>query len=294
MFVAEFENYLVSEKRFSKHTVKAYLFDITHFFTFLKLEELEMDPSKIDAVLIRLWMVQLMDDGLSPNSVNRKVSSLKTYFRFLRSIQKIKIDPTAKVISPKKSKRLPEFVEQKSMDLFQMDEQIFSNDFEGVRNKLIIEMLYQTGMRLSELQSIQLADVTSGNLKSIKVVGKRNKERLIPVSDCLQKCISNYIRERTMLGINQRVLLVTKKGKPIYAKLIYKVVNHYLSLVSTIKKKSPHVLRHTFATHMLNNGADLNTIKELLGHANLSATQVYTHNSFEKLKQVYNNAHPRA
>lgn len=242
---------------------------------------------------IREWIVYLMENNISARSINRKISTLKSFFKFLHREGHITKNPLLKISSPKNQKKLPSFVEKNKMDLL-LDKIEFANDFEGVRDSLIIEILYLTGIRLSELINIKLTDVDFGE-KAIKVLGKRNKERLVPITNELINSINYYIKHRNQLKhIENNYLLLTQKGEKVYPKLIYRIVNRYLELVTTIEKKSPHVLRHTFATHMLNNGADLNAIKEILGHANLSATEVYTHNTFEKLKSIYKQAHPRA
>lgn len=294
MYKDEFQKYLQSEKRFSLHTVKSYLKDLSQFESFLKNHFPEIkEESGVTHRVIRSWLVNLVNEArITSNSINRKLSSLKTYYRFLQLTEKVNVNPTVKVVAPKSSKRLPEFVDQTSMDKF-LQADIFPDSFEGVRDRLVIELLYQTGIRLSELLGIEEGDVQSSQ-GVVKVLGKRNKERLVPLNKEIIQLCSKYLKLRANLNVDTSKLIVTSKGKMAYPKLIYNIVNSYLSLVSTVKKKSPHVLRHTFATHMLNNGADLNTIKELLGHANLSATQVYTHNSFEKLKTIYNQAHPRA
>ena len=293
MHKKEFENYLLSEKRFSINTVTAYLNDLNQFFDFITNSYGVLLISEINHKHIRAWLVCLVTDvGISNSSVNRKMSSIKTYYRFLSLSEIVVGNPTAKVIVPKVGKRLPEFVGQSSMDKL-LNEEMFSDDFEGCRDHLILEVLYQTGIRLSELISITVDDVRSAK-GYIKVLGKRNKQRIVPVNVELLNLCSQYLSFRSEINVETNLLLITKKGRAVYPKLIYKTVNSYLGKVSTVSKKSPHILRHTFATHMLNNGADLNSIKELLGHANLSATQVYTHNSFEKLKSIYNQAHPRA
>tara|TARA_R110002050_G_scaffold102774_1_gene211603 strand:- start:42536 stop:43417 length:882 start_codon:yes stop_codon:yes gene_type:complete len=293
MYITEFESYLKSEKRFSAHTVVAYIKDVNQFYDFIYTSLGEISLEEIDHKSIRLWLVYLMDEKqVSANTVNRKLSSIKTYYRFLLLSEVLSVNPTLKVISPKISKRLPEFVSQGSMEKL-LGAELFENSFSGVRDHLVMELLYQTGIRLSELIGIQMHDVDQ-LVKSVKVTGKRNKQRIVPITIELQKLILQYIKFRNQITTSELSLIVTGKGKSAYPKLIYNIVNKYLAMVSTVNKKSPHILRHTFATHMLNNGADLNTIKELLGHANLSATQVYTHNSFEKLKLIYNQAHPRA
>ena len=292
MHISEFQNYLESEKRFSNHTVLAYANDLNQFFTFLETDYNVKSIQEISHRMIRSWLVHLLENGVSNNSVNRKLSTLKTYYRFILLSGMSDVDPTVKVIAPKTKKRLPEFVDQVSMDKL-MSRDMFSDDFEGVRDHVIMEFLYQTGVRVSEMLALKVSDVRD-NDSFVKVIGKRNKERFVPITKELNKLLVRYLDIRSKEQPESESLFITSRGKSAYPKLIYAVVNKYLGIISTIKKKSPHVLRHTFATHMLNNGADLNTIKELLGHANLSATQVYTHNSFEKLKTIYNQAHPRA
>ena len=293
MFRADFENYLKSEKRFSPHTVLAYMKDVSQFKEFLLDYNGGVKENEVDHKMIRSWLVFLLDEkAISSNSVNRKLSSLKTYYRFLVLAEHVIENPTVKVIPPKITKRIPEFVAESSMSDILSDE-LFEDSFEGARDRLVIEILYQTGMRLSELLGIKLNDFGQ-NLKTVKVLGKRNKERIIPVTPSLHLLALQYIKFRANQDVDCDYLIVTNKGKKAYPKMIYKTVNKYIGMVSSVKKRSPHVLRHTFATHMLNNGADLNTIKSLLGHANLSATQIYTHNSFEKLKTIYSQAHPRA
>jgi len=294
MLRERFIQYIQFEKRYSSHTVISYRNDLNQFFSYLEKEYQISDINNVDHFLIRSWLVNLMEHGISARSVNRKISVLKSYFKYLIRESIITDDPMSKIIAPKISKRIPVFVEKDKMDIL-FDKIEFDEGFEGVRNKLIIEIFYMTGMRLSELVNLTLADVDLQK-KSIKVLGKRNKERLIPFTILLEKHIDNYIEQRAKIIIDKKnnFLFITKKGEKIYQKLVYRIINYYLSIVTTIDKKSPHVLRHTFATHMLNNGADLNAIKELLGHANLSATQIYTHNTFEKLKEIYKQSHPKA
>jgi integrase/recombinase XerC len=236
----------------------------------------------------------MMGEEFSSRSVNRKISTLKSYFKFLLKEGVLVENPMDKVVSPKNKKVLPGFIEQESMDLL-LDQFDFGDDYTGIRNRLIIEMFYVTGMRRAELVHLKLKDVEAENLW-IKVIGKRNKERIIPVSREFGKTIKGYleIRNKHFSDQGTESFFLTGKGNPVYPKLVYRVVSQHLRLVTTIEKKSPHILRHTFATHMLNRGADINAIKELLGHANLSATQIYTHNTFEKLKKIYKQAHPRA
>ncbi|HVA99180.1 MAG TPA: tyrosine-type recombinase/integrase [Bacteroidia bacterium] len=289
----KFLHYIQYEKRFSPHTIIAYKNDLEQFQLFLEKNNIS-SIEKAYFSNIRLWMVDLIQQKNSSRTVNRKLTVLKSYYKFLVSEKIIEINPTLKIIAPKTSKKIPTFVEQKKMDVL-LDTIFFSEDFEGLRNKLIIEMFYATGIRLSELVNLKETDIEifSGQLK---VLGKRNKERIIPVHAELKVKIEKYILEKNKLADKKEnaFLFITKQGKKIYPKLVYRIVKSYLTMVTTIDKKSPHVLRHTFATHMLNNGADLNAVKELLGHANLAATQIYTHNTVEKLKKVYQQAHPKA
>lgn len=292
MLLDEFLKYLQLEKRYSPHTVKAYQIDLTQFQDYLE-ENYESVLQKAKHPMLRSWLAKMLDYGISPRSVNRKITALKSFYKFLLKEEKIKEDPTIKVVSPKMSKKLPAFVEEGQMTQL-LDELDFADGYAGVRDKLMIELFYSTGIRQAELIHLKIKDIDlSSNV--IKVLGKRNKERLIPLTIELRQKIDVYLKLRAELPIkDSSYLLLTNKGKKLYPTLVYRQVNHYLSQVTSLDKKSPHVLRHTFATHMLNNGADLNAIKELLGHANLSATQVYTHNTIDKLKKVYNQAHPRA
>lgn len=292
MSVNSFLQYIRYEKRFSPNTILAYENDLSQFFSYQKSQYEIDDPAAINHSMIRSWMVSMMEQEISPRSVNRKLTALKTYYKFLLRRGDIKLNPMLKVQSPKTSKRLPVFVDQSKMQLLFTDVE-FGEGFEALRDRLILELLYATGMRLSELvgltdQSIDLYQCT------VKVLGKRNKERIIPFTDKLKDLIRTYVDARKSIVDPAPCFFVTDKGKAIYPKLIYRIVTARIGSVTTLDKKSPHVLRHTFATHMLNNGADINSVKELLGHANLSATQVYTHNTIEKLKQVYKQAHPRA
>ena len=296
-----FLKYLSTEKRYSPHTCTAYGGDVIEFRDYLATQY------EIDSLLeanhqfIRSWIAGLMDADISARSINRKISSLRAFYRFQLREGKIRVNPTLKVQAPKTKSRLPVFVDEKPMKVLHqqgMVEETEEDLYTGHLVRLIIEILYGTGMRLSELIYLKLEHV---NLKAgtVKVLGKRNKERIIPITEDLKTLISNYVRNRAQVltdfpNENAQFLLLTKQGKKLSRSFVYSRVKRYLSLVTTIDKKSPHVLRHTFATHMLNNGADLNAIKELLGHANLSATQVYTHNTVDKLKSIYNKAHPRA
>jgi integrase/recombinase XerC len=286
---AKFINYLSSEKRFSVHTITSYSNDINQFALFL-LEEYQIvsDFSKINFQVVRSWIVYLLEQGIDPRSVNRKISTLKTFFKFLVREGSILESPMLKVVSPKSKKRLPIFIEEDQIESL-LNEVEFDDDFIGARDKLIIELFYVTGIRLSELINIKISDINF-DTNLIKVLGKRKKERLIPLSFGIVNELQSFLQKHKI----DNYLFTTLEGNKVYAKLVYRVVNKYIGKISSINKKSPHILRHTFATHMLNNGADINAIKELLGHANLSATQVYTHITIEKLKSVYKQAHPRA
>ena len=285
----EFIDYLSSEKRFSVHTIASYTNDIEQFSLFLSDNyQISNQVSDVSFQIVRSWIASLLEKGISPRSVNRKISTLKTYFKFMIREGLLSESPMIKVVSPKSKKRLPLFIEESQIESL-LNGIKFDKGFVGERDKLIIELFYVTGVRVSELISIKILDINFEN-NYIKVLGKRNKERLIPFSLQFSESLSVFIEKYKL----QDYLFTNLEGKKVYSKLVYRVVKKYIAKISSINKKSPHVLRHTFATHMLNNGADINAIKELLGHANLSATQVYTHNTIEKLKSVYKNAHPRA
>lgn len=290
-----FLNYLQYEKRSSSNTVEAYRNDLKQFSEFLKNAYDQEDLLAVDAGEIRMWMVQMMEAGLTARSVNRKVSTLRAFYRYHLKMKHITVNPTEAVVGPKIAKRLPQYVEENEMDhLFRAD--LFADDFEGWRDRLIIELFYVTGMRLSELVNIKRGDINLYD-NAVKVLGKRNKERIIPFSPRMSELIAKYLHfldEKFPENPKNSFIFVASNGNKIYPKAVYRIVRKYLDMVTTIDKRSPHVLRHTFATQMLNHGADLNAIKEILGHSSLAATQVYTHNSIEKLKKIYNQAHPRA
>jgi len=289
MLQNKFITYLTSEKRFSEHTIKSYTTDLKQFTSFLSSEFQIIDEiNEISFQIIRTWIASLLEKGINPRSVNRKISTLKTYFKFLIREGELIENPMTKVVAPKSKTRLPVFIEEDQIASL-LNEVQFESGFIGQRNKLIIELFYVTGVRLSELINIKISDVNLIN-KSIKVLGKRNKERIIPITSNMTNAINIFIESDK----KNTYLFTDSEGKKLYTKLVYRTVNKYIGKISSVNKKSPHILRHTFATHMLNNGADINAIKELLGHANLSATQVYTHNTIEKLKTVYKQAHPRA
>ena len=289
MLQNKFITYLSSEKRFSEHTIKSYTTDLKQFTSFLSSEFQIIDEiNEISFQIIRTWIASLLEKGINPRSVNRKISTLKTYFKFLIREGVLIENPMTKVVAPKSKKRLPVFIEEDQIASL-LNEVQFEEGFVGQRNKLIIELFYVTGIRLSELINIKISDVDFNN-QSIKVLGKRNKERIIPLSSNVVNDLNIFIENNQQ----NKYLFTNLEGEKLYNKLVYRLVNKYIGEISSVNKKSPHILRHTFATHMLNNGADINAIKELLGHANLSATQVYTHNTIEKLKTVYKQAHPRA
>lgn len=289
LFSREFESYLSAEKRYSEHTVIAYMKDVEQFFDFVGIIGRENELSELTSKVIRGWLVFLIDNNYTNKSANRKLSSLRTFFNFLKRNNKVSRNPLTGIVGPKSEKRLPQFANE--TDLRQTDQSsIQTMGIEELRDLLMVELLYQTGMRLSELIGLREIDVQNSKLK---VLGKRNKERLLPLSSELDQLIKFYIKIKHQSGINSEWLINTNKGQKLYPKFVYRKINIYLGKVTELEKCSPHVLRHTFATHMLNNGAGLEVIKELLGHANLSATQVYTHNSFAQLNNVYSQAHPR-
>jgi len=288
-----FLNYLKYEKRYSMHTVTAYENDLDQFIFFGKKLVEDFCVEETDYHLIRQWIISLMNNGISARSVNRKISTLKTFFKFLMREAVIEKNPTDRIVIPRMGKKLPVFVQEKEMNRL-LDERFFTEDFEGRRDKAVVSLFYGTGIRLSELVGIRFSDLNLAE-KMVKVNGKRNKERLVPFPVEISTVLNEYIEMRNELFPESgNFLFVTSNGDPVYDKLIYRIVKKQLALVTTIEKKSPHILRHSYATHLLNRGADLNAIKELLGHANLAATQIYTHTTFEQLKKVYKQAHPRA
>lgn len=290
--ISSFCDYLSHQKRSSPHTVIAYKKDLEQFFDFTNHSYSTSDVSEVDSSIIRSWIVSLLEKNISSNSINRKISTLKTFFKYLQKNGIVSDNPLLKIVSPKTKKSLPVFINEKEINnLFEGIE--FENTFEGIQDKLILELLYSTGIRLSELIELKINSIDLISL-TIKVLGKRNKERIIPISNNLKKELDNFLTYRSDIKCETSHLFLTKNNKKLYPKFVYRLVNTYLSVVTKISKKSPHVLRHTFATHMLNNGADLNTIKEILGHSNLSATQVYTHNTIKKLKNIHKQAHPKA
>ena len=295
MAIDKFKRYLEFEKRYSAHTLKAYKKDIEQFFSFLKDIYAIESVKLVDQVIIRSWLISLKEESISTRTINRKISSLKTFFKFLIKEGEISENPMLKILSPKTSKKLPVFIEEEKMEML-FEEIDFGEGYEATRDCLMLEILYSTGIRLSELINLKIEDIDFKKCQ-MKVIGKRNKERIIPFTKAINNLILNYITLKNNHfenHITDNYLFVNKSGRKAYPKLIYRTVHNYLSKITTLKKLSPHVLRHTFATHLLNNGAELNAIKELLGHSNLSATQIYTHVSIDKLKKVYKHAHPRA
>jgi len=295
MTTARFLDYIAYEKRYSQHTLNAYRSDLDQFSAYLSEQYQITEISKADYQMIRSWIVSLMESGDTARTVNRKITTLKTFFRFMMKEGVVAENPMTRVVAPKTSKRLPSFVEQESMDTL-FNSISFEEGYPGARDRMIMELFYATGMRLSELIGLKDEDVDLVK-NTLKVTGKRNKQRLIPFTKQTAGILSEYMgmkRKEFSGDTTEHYLFLTNKGEKLYPRLVYRIVRHYLDQVSTISKRSPHVIRHTFATHMLNNGADLNAIKEILGHANLAATQVYTHNTIEKLKSIYKQAHPRA
>jgi integrase/recombinase XerC len=289
-----FLNYLQYEKRYSSHTIRSYLDDIEQFMSFSGFNSDSFRPENVDHRMIRSWIVELVNNNISIRSVRRKISTLKSFYKYLLREGHVSYNPVERILTPRTDNRLPVFINKKHMDIL-LDDIDFGSDFTGVRNRFIIEMFYNTGMRVSELINLKMNSIDINELK-LRVIGKRNKERIIPFTRVFRDSLQKYLDIRTekYKSGNDGFLFLTDRGDKMYPKLVYRIVNRYLNLITTIEKKSPHVLRHTFATHMLNAGADLNAIKELLGHSNLAATEIYTHNTFERLKSIYKQAHPRA
>jgi integrase/recombinase XerC len=287
-----FLQYIRTEKRYSRHTVTSYKNDLDQFMVWLEENRPGADPVSVTHSDVRGWMVSLLEGGASASTVHRKMSALRALVRYMRRHELISADPMAGLKLPRKPKQLPVFVAEDALAKL-LDEFRFGDNFSGLRDRTVVEFLYLTGMRRSELINLQESDVdlSSGQ---VRVTGKREKQRVIPLAAGFVKSLRSYVEARREKGFSGGWFFVTDRGNKMYDRSVYNIVTRYLAMVTTVDKKSPHVLRHTFATHMLNHGADLNSIKELLGHASLSATQVYTHNTFEQLKKIYKQAHPRA
>jgi len=292
--IVQYLQYVEFERKQAKLTLINYKVDLTQFENYItsiyKIEKID----QINHYHIKSWLVHQINEGLKNRSIARKISTLKSLYNFLLREQIVTINPLNKVTAPKVEKRLPEFVEQNAMEILfngTNNDAYFDQTFEGLRDRLMLNLFYATGIRLSELQYL-INDYVDFYKKQIKVLGKRNKERIIPITNEAIELIKQYNKQKIAYGFTNNYLLLTIKGEPLYAKLIYNTVKKYLSKVTTLSKRSPHILRHTYATHLLNQGADLNAIKELLGHSSLAATQVYTHNSIQQLKEVYKK-HPR-
>jgi len=291
--VENYIEYLKSEKRYSLNTIISYYNDLRQFFEFNKIEIGSDNILSTKKEHIRNWVVYLFENNYTSISINRKLSTLKSFFRYLLKNRYIKQNPVKLITAPKVEKKLPSFLKVKQINDL-LDNYIPEDDnIENLRNKLIIEILYLTGIRRNELINLKIKDIDF-SVRAIRVLGKRNKERIIPISDAFSQKIKKYIHIRNEMGLESEYLFVTNGGQKLYPEFVYRLVKRYLTYISTLNKRSPHLLRHTFATHLLNEGADLNVIKDLLGHSSLAATQVYTHNSFEKLKNIYKQTHPRS
>lgn len=292
--IDSFLKHIQYEKRLSPNTALAYRNDLLQFGNFARTAQSQNDILESDHATVRAWIIHLSETGIDAASINRKIACLRSFFKFLLARKAISHNPMAKIRAMKTKKRLPSFVREEDM-VNLLDNHIFDESFEGCRDRLILELFYGTGIRLSELLNLQERWVDLDN-RTIKVLGKRNKERIIPFSSGLVQIIENYlaVRNRDVVLKNHGKLFVRRNGEECYPMMIYKTVKKYLGAFPSVEKRSPHVLRHTYATHLLNKGADLNAVKDLLGHSSLAATQVYTHNSMEKLKKVFDQAHPKA
>lgn len=286
--LTNFIGYLTFEKRYSQHTICAYQNDLVQFIDFACIKKIE-EFNEINTPTIRGWVVDLFDKKKTAKSINRKLAALRTFFKWLRKEGLVFTNPMSKIQGPKNEKRLPAFAKESELYPEKLDV-LFNNSIDGMRDKLMFELFYQTGIRLNELIELRVSNIMDD---AIKVMGKRNKERIIPISSSLSELLNAYLIQKNKVFGESIFVFSLKLGKKMYPMLVYRRINQYLSVATNLDKKSPHVLRHTFATHMLNRGTGLETLKDLLGHANLSATQVYTHNSFAQLTNIYSQAHPR-
>lgn len=292
--IKSFLRYIEFEKRYSRHTVTSYKNDLNQFNVFLTTLDTHFKLELVTYSHIRSWIISLVEDKISPSSVNRKMASIRSFYKFLVRTGKISDNPSTQLRALRTPKRLPQIAQESDMQRL-LESQEFSSDFKGLRDQLLMELLYATGMRRAELMELKISSINIEK-RQVKVVGKRNKERLIPLNMEVAKLIQKYLHVREvefMAGVND-FLLLTDKGLPLYETFVYRKVKKFLGAATSLDKKSPHILRHSFATHLLNNGADLNAVKELLGHSSLAATQIYTHNSLDKLKKVFEKAHPKA
>lgn len=292
--IQPFLDYIKFEKRFSRHTIVSYETDLVAFFDYLQRTYDGVPLEQLTHIYVRSWLAFLKDNDMTAKSINRKISTLRSFFKYQLKVGLIQQTPMTKINAPKNEKRLPKFVAKKDVETL-FNHVAFSDDWKGKTDRLIFLIFYNTGMRLSELIGLKDGNIDFYNY-SIKVLGKGNKERIIPMSSELAGEIKNYLNAKKELTTKYEpeVLLLNEKGKKLAPRSVYSIVKHYLNLVTTVEKKSPHILRHSFATHLTNNGADLNAVKELLGHSSLAATQVYTHNTIEELKNIYKQAHPKA
>lgn len=295
MFIDSFIGYLKAERNYSAHTLRAYGIDLRTFEEYLSAMNEPLSLLEVDADVVRMWIASLMDDGAAVASVNRKLSSLRTFYSYLRGEGKVGLNPVLELQGPKRSKHLPTFVREEDMDtLLDGDDSVFGEGYSACCNRTIVLCFYETGIRLSELVELDVSDIDlSGG--TLKVFGKRSRERIVPLTNELKEVLSSYLVERAAVAqADEKALFVNIKGVRVSRSSVYRLVKKSLATVSTVKKKSPHVLRHTFATAMLNNEAELGAVKELLGHKRLATTEVYTHLTFEELKKFYKKAHPRA
>ncbi|MEA3426761.1 MAG: tyrosine-type recombinase/integrase [Bacteroidota bacterium] len=287
-----FLDYLKFEKRYSQHTLLSYQNDLEQFFAYLASQFDAPALNKVTSMYIRSWLAELKEGGLSSKSINRKISTLRSFFKYQMKTGSLEQTPMTTVTAPRVNKRLPVFVEQNDMALL-FEHVAFSDDWQGRTERLVLELFYHTGMRLSELINLKESQLDAAQ-SQVKVLGKGNKERILPVSAELMRTLKDYVQDKPIKESGIQQVFVTEKGKPLQPRSVYAFVKKHLAQVTTIQKKSPHVLRHSFATHLMNNGAELNAVKELLGHSSLAATQIYTHNTIEKLKEVFQKAHPKA